>query len=88
MASAAGVGVFPLIDEACRLPRATAADLAHTLRSRLAGHPRFGAPRRSAGSFVVDHYAGEVAYSTDHLMDKNKVRACVERAWAAGERPR
>ena len=113
------LGVFPLIDEACRMPRATyqvgglgaarwaevaaaaaaafgeglacachtcmshtapcpappgpPQDLAHTLRTRLAGQPRFGAPRRSQHAFVVDHYAGEVCYSAQHLMDKNKV---------------
>lgn len=48
-------------------------DLAHTLRTRLAGQPRFGAPRRQQHAFVVDHYAGEVCYSAEHLMDKNKV---------------
>ena len=48
-------------------------DLAHTLRTRLGGQPRFGAPRRSQHAFVVDHYAGEVCYSAQHLMDKNKV---------------
>lgn len=52
----------------------TPQDLAHTLRTRLAGQPRFGAPRRSQHAFVVDHYAGEVCYSAQHLMDKNKVR--------------
>ena len=50
-------------------------DLAHALRSQLAGHPRFGAPRRSPHAFVVGHYAGEVAYSTDLLLDKNKASA-------------
>ncbi|KAL4420012.1 hypothetical protein ABPG75_007110 [Micractinium tetrahymenae] len=66
------LGVFPLIDEACRLPRATYQDLAHTLRTRLAGQPRFAAPKRAQHAFAVDHYAGEVVYSTEQLMDKNK----------------
>ena len=48
-------------------------DLAHTLRTRLAAHPRFGVPRRLPFAFAVDHYAGEVVYSSDYLMDKNKV---------------
>lgn len=50
-------------------------DLAHTLRSRLAGQPRFGAPKRAQHAFVVDHYAGGVCYSTEQLMEKNKVGA-------------
>lgn len=48
-------------------------DLAHTLRTRLAGLPRFAAPKRAQHAFAVEHYAGEVVYSTEHLMDKNKV---------------
>ena len=65
-------GVFPLIDEACRLPRATYQDLAHALRTRLKSHPRFGIPRRDQHAFAVEHYAGEVCYSTDSLLDKNR----------------
>jgi myosin V len=67
-----GVGIFPLVDEACRLPRATYKDLAHALRSKLAGRPRFGAPRRQQHCFVVDHYAGEVCYSAEDLIEKNR----------------
>ncbi|KAL4419268.1 hypothetical protein ABPG77_004826 [Micractinium sp. CCAP 211/92] len=78
------LGVFPLIDEACRLPRATFQDLAHTLRTRLAGLPRFGAPRRAQHAFAVDHYAGEVVYSTEHLMDKNKDFVVAEHAHLLG----
>ncbi|EFN53725.1 hypothetical protein CHLNCDRAFT_25512 [Chlorella variabilis] len=88
---AASLGVFPLIDEACRLPRATyqarlrwSKDLAHTLRTRLAGQPRFGAPRRQQHAFVVDHYAGEVCYSAEHLMDKNKDFVVAEHAHLLG----
>ena len=79
-ASASSGGVFPLIDEACRLPRATADDLAHTLRSRLAAHPRFSAPRRPPTAFAVDHYAGRVAYGTERLMEKNRDFAVAEHA--------
>ncbi|KAI3425379.1 hypothetical protein D9Q98_009143 [Chlorella vulgaris] len=80
----ASLGVFPLIDEACRLPRATYQDLAHTLRTRLAGAPRFAAPRRQQHAFIVDHYAGEVCYSAQHLMDKNKDFVVAEHAHLLG----
>jgi len=79
-ASSASGGVFPLIDEACRLPRATADDLAHTLRSRLAQHPRFSAPKRPPTAFAVDHYAGRVCYGTERLMEKNRDFAVAEHA--------
>ena len=73
-------GVFPLIDEACRLPRATYQDLAHALRTRLKDHPRFGIPRRNQNAFAVDHYAGEVCYSTEALLDKNRDFVVAEHA--------
>lgn len=73
-------GVFPLIDEACRLPRATHKDLAHDLRTRLKAHPRFGIPRRDQHAFAVDHYAGEVSYSTEALLDKNRDFVIAEHA--------
>ncbi|KAH7619484.1 hypothetical protein Ndes2526B_g06464 [Nannochloris sp. 'desiccata'] len=73
-------GVFPLIDEACRLPRATHQDLAHALRTRLASHSRFGIPRRDQHAFAVQHYAGEVCYSTDALLDKNRDFVVAEHA--------
>jgi len=77
----AGVeGVFPLIDEACRLPRATFADLAHTLRTRLAAHPRFAAPKRPPHAFAVDHYAGSVVYDPTSLLDKNRDFTVAEHA--------
>lgn len=66
------MGIFPMIDEACRLPRATSQNLAISLRETLDRHPRFSAPRRDQYSFIVDHYAGEVRYATDALLEKNR----------------
>ena len=66
------VGIFPMIDEACRLPRATSHDLAISLRTKLENHPRFLAPKRDQYSFTVNHYAGEVRYSTDNFLEKNR----------------
>ncbi|KAL3147636.1 hypothetical protein ABBQ38_014686 [Trebouxia sp. C0009 RCD-2024] len=74
------LAVFPLIDEACRMPRATYQDLAHTVRTRLAEQRRFEAPKRPPHSFSVDHYAGKVTYSTLLLMDKNKDFVIAEHA--------
>lgn len=48
-------------------------DLAHTLRTRLADHGRFVAPKRPQHAFAVEHYAGRVTYSSELLLEKNKV---------------
>lgn len=66
------LGIFPMLDEACRLPRATFQDLAISLRSNLEKHPRFSAPKRNQFSFIVNHYAGEVRYVTDGFLEKNR----------------
>ena len=63
-----GIGVFPLLDEACRLPRATNQDLAITIRDKLQKHPRFSAPKRDPSTFCINHYAGEVRYDTSACM--------------------
>ena len=48
-------------------------DLAHTLRTRLAEQGRFVAPKRPQHAFAIEHYAGRVTYSSELLLDKNKV---------------
>ena len=55
-------------------------DLAHAVRTKLAGQPRFDAPKRPPDSFSVDHYAGKVTYSSLLLMDKNKDFVIAEHA--------
>eukprot|EP01025_Chloroclados_australasicus_P040985 TRINITY_DN4316_c0_g2_i1.p1 TRINITY_DN4316_c0_g2~~TRINITY_DN4316_c0_g2_i1.p1 ORF type:complete len:1132 (-),score=113.18 TRINITY_DN4316_c0_g2_i1:883-4278(-) len=65
-------GVFPLIDEACRMPNVTFENLANSLRTQLAGKDRFDAPRKDPNAFTIDHYAGQVTYQTHQLMDKNR----------------
>ena len=67
------VGVFPLLDEACRLPRATNKDLALTIREKLQNHPRFSAPKRDPSTFCISHYAGEVRYDTSaSMLERNR----------------
>lgn len=77
--AAASRGVFPLIDEANRITKATGADLAHTVRKQLGGHPRFTAPRHPR-TFGITHYAGQVVYSSDELLEKNRDHVVAEHA--------
>ncbi len=51
--------------------------LAHALRSKLDQARRFEVPKRPQHAFVIDHYAGKVCYSTEYLLEKNKVGVVV-----------
>ncbi len=50
------------------------------MRTKLDDHPRFSAPKRPPHSFTVDHYAGQVTYSSLFMMDKNKDFVIAEHA--------
>lgn len=76
------VGILPLLDEECIMPRAT--DLTFTEKvqqgweppkgSTRAVHPgssKFRATRFGKG-FVIQHYAGDVEYHTEGWLQKNK----------------
>jgi hypothetical protein len=61
------LGILDCLDEACRFPRATAADFANKLASTpaITGSARFSTPKREPGAFTIAHYAGDVTYRTD-----------------------
>lgn len=65
-------GILSQIDEACRLPKTTHKDLCVSLCKHLNSHPRFEASDRTPGRFAVNHYAGQVVYNSEHLLEKNR----------------
>ena len=67
-------GVIDSLDEACRFPRATAADFVDKLcSSKVASESaRFARARRLPNGFTVEHYAGAVTYTADHFLSKNR----------------
>ncbi len=69
------LGLLDLLDEQCRWPNATAADLAAKLHgaSACANCPRFSRPKKGgAAGFSLSHYAGPVTYACDNFLDKNR----------------
>eukprot|EP00002_Diphylleia_rotans_P005133 TRINITY_DN1421_c0_g2_i1.p1 TRINITY_DN1421_c0_g2~~TRINITY_DN1421_c0_g2_i1.p1 ORF type:complete len:1295 (-),score=319.08 TRINITY_DN1421_c0_g2_i1:220-4104(-) len=74
-------GIIPMLDEECRLPKATDVTFTSKIHKEYASHGRFKAPTFSQANtgprvtrdeaFVVKHYAGEVTYTTAGFLDKN-----------------
>ncbi|EGC40078.1 class VII unconventional myosin [Dictyostelium purpureum] len=66
------LGILSLLDEESRFPQATDLTYLEKLHVNHEKHPYYEKPRRSKTTFVVKHYAGEVAYDTSGFLDKNK----------------
>ncbi len=70
-------GILSMLDDECRMGiRGTDANFANRLYKKHQDTSRFAASTRqqTALSFSLFHYAGEVEYSVDTFLDKNKVR--------------
>ncbi|KAK9009786.1 hypothetical protein V6N11_036312 [Hibiscus sabdariffa] len=65
-------GIIALLDEACMFPRSTNETFAQKLYQTFKDNKRFCKPKLSRTDFTIYHYAGEVTYSTDLFLDKNR----------------
>jgi myosin-7 len=66
------VCVISILDEECRLGNATDTTLLDKLHSNLEKRNHYTKPKRSKTTFIINHYAGEVAYEITGFLDKNK----------------
>ena len=72
------MGIFPMLEEECIVPKATDITYKDKLIAQHAGkHPSFAKPKPKKGArfevhFELTHYAGVVPYSVDGWLDKNK----------------
>lgn len=64
-------GILDLLDESVALPKATDATFAANVVKVHAKHPRLVSPKYPRPVFGVRHFAGEVTYSCEGLLDKN-----------------
>ena len=68
------MGLFALLDEESRFPKATDQSLAIKLHQSLS--PTYSnvyiAPKNVGTSFHIVHYAGQVLYSVEGFLEKNR----------------
>ena len=74
-------GIFAILDEECVVPQATEASFCLKVHTKHSAHPYLSAPkpsRKARGkrykkeeAFVVKHFAGEVTYAVDGILDRN-----------------
>lgn len=66
-------GIFALCDEQVRFPKATDLTLVSKIYENCSSHLRFfaGPKERADNVFVVKHFAGPVAYSSQYFLEKN-----------------
>lgn len=71
-----GEGIFSMIDEEIAVPRGSDETFLQKVITKHRKHEAFGVPRpratNAAISFIVHHYAGEVAYTVTNFLEKNK----------------
>ena len=67
-------GIFALLNDECKLPKANDQKLASRMYVALKDHDRFSASNKQQrdGTFEIRHYAGSVIYSVDRFVEKNR----------------
>jgi ankyrin repeat protein len=67
-------GLFSILDEKCKLAKCTDQSFATAAYEKCSQSPRFAssASQQARGYFSILHYAGEVEYSCESFLDKNK----------------
>lgn len=67
-------GLIAMLDDECRLPKASDEKFAARMYKDYATNPRFGAtaPQKRSGKFSINHYAGMVEYTVATFVEKNK----------------
>ena len=67
-------GIFALLNDECKLPKASDTKLASRMYAALKDHDRFSASntQQRDGTFQIRHYAGPVVYSVNRFVEKNR----------------
>lgn len=65
------IGIIPLLNEACKFQTSTPNSLVEKLSGTHKDHPSFAASQ-TQGQFGIKHYAGDVVYSAQGFLEKNR----------------
>ena len=66
------LGMFALLDEESHFPKATQESLVQKFHSNLNKCQSYKPPRGNAPVFTLCHYAGDVEYTADEFLEKNR----------------
>ncbi len=66
------VGIMPLLDDESNFPKATDQSFLEKCHYNHALNELYSRPRMSSMEFGIKHYAGQVWYSVDGFLDKNR----------------
>ncbi|CAF3445909.1 unnamed protein product [Rotaria sp. Silwood1] len=66
------LGIFALLDEETRFPKASDESLVQKFHSHCKNHPRYIRPRGNETAFGIHHYAGKVVYDARGFLEKNR----------------
>ncbi|CAF4599744.1 unnamed protein product, partial [Rotaria sp. Silwood2] len=66
------LGIFALLDEESRFPKANDESLVQKFHSHCKSHSRYIKPRGNETAFGIHHYAGKVVYDARGFLEKNR----------------
>ncbi|CAF3814740.1 unnamed protein product [Rotaria magnacalcarata] len=66
------LGIFALLDEESRFPKANDESLVQKFHSHCKNHVRYIRPRGNETAFGIHHYAGKVVYDARGFLEKNR----------------
>ncbi|XP_029347475.1 unconventional myosin-Vb [Acyrthosiphon pisum] len=66
------LGILDLLDEECRMLKGSDASWTQKLCKKYDKNDRFLKPKFGVMEFTIKHFAGDVKYSSDGFLDKNK----------------
>lgn len=66
------IGIFSLLDEECRFPKATDETLIQKYATQFNGNGNYVPSKTSEACFTINHYAGNVTYHSQGFLDRNR----------------